>query len=102
MSGNDLKFFKTKAEQLGIVLYGNCADKLHCIQNEILRYDYQLDKHVAYIGDDDNDIEILKHVAISGCPSDASKNVKKICNYISPTKGGEGAIRDFLEYIFDC
>ena len=34
-----------------------------------------------------------------GCPANAVKSVIKICDFISEYKAGEGAVRDFVEYI---
>ena len=58
---------------------------------------------VAYIGDDINDLECMKAVkeagGITGCPSDAVDSVKYISDYISCHNGGNGAVRDFIEWI---
>ena len=51
------------------------------------------------MGDDLNDIEIMKNVGLVSCPNDAVNQVKEIANYISPKNGGNGAVRDFCDYI---
>ena len=38
-------------------------------------------------------------VCADTCPADASKNVKKQADFISEQKGGEGAVRDFIEWM---
>ena len=38
------------------------------------------------MGDDINDLEIMKEVNYIGCPNDAVKEVKQIANYISKKK----------------
>ena len=55
--------------------------------------------HVLYMGDDIPDIEVLKNVGLSCCPSDAIYQVKKIVDYISPLKGGNGCVRDVIEQV---
>ena len=50
-----------------------------------------------YMGDDIPDLEVLKYVGFSCCPSDASYDIQKICDYISIKKGGEGCVRDVIE-----
>ena len=55
----------------------------------------------AFIGDDISDIEVMKVSEISGCPYNAAKNVKTVANYVSPFNGGDGAVRDFIEWIID-
>lgn len=60
---------------------------------------------IAYIGDDINDFSCMEIVkangGLVGCPSDATKTVKEIADYISCYKGGEGAVRDFIEWILE-
>lgn len=53
----------------------------------------------AYIGDDINDIEVMKKVAFSATPRDGMKEVKKISSYICKNKGGEGCVREFCDII---
>ena len=57
-------------------------------------------KDVAYIGDDINDIQLLKLVGMSGVPSSAPIYIKEIANISLTKKGGEGAFREFVEIIF--
>ena len=54
---------------------------------------------VAFIGDDINDLDLLKKVGFSACPKDAINQVKKICDYNCKTKGGKGAFRELVELI---
>jgi YrbI family 3-deoxy-D-manno-octulosonate 8-phosphate phosphatase len=54
-------------------------------------------KHVAIIGDDVNDLEVMTHVGLAACPSDAVNEVKSVCSIILTTKGGEGCIREFID-----
>jgi len=54
---------------------------------------------VAYIGDDVNDLDLLKIVGFSICPNDAIEDVKKNCNYVCKAKGGEGVLREIADII---
>lgn len=56
-------------------------------------------KEVAYMGDDLNDIEIMKNVGLVGSPNDAVSDVKYISNFVSKKNGGNGAIREFCDFI---
>ena len=56
---------------------------------------------VAYIGDDINDIEILKNVGFSACPSSAPDYIKELVTIICSKKGGEGVFREFVETILE-
>ncbi|MEM6726604.1 MAG: 3-deoxy-D-manno-octulosonate 8-phosphate phosphatase, partial [Bacteroidota bacterium] len=33
------------------------------------------------------------------CPADAAHEIKSIAHYISPSKGGEGCVRDVIEKV---
>jgi 3-deoxy-D-manno-octulosonate 8-phosphate phosphatase (KDO 8-P phosphatase) len=57
-------------------------------------------KETAYIGDDVNDIELLKNVGIAACPQNAVHMVKKIPGIIILAKnGGDGAVREFIDHL---
>ena len=54
---------------------------------------------VAYIGDDINDIEILREVGFSALTSNSPiKNQIKV-DYITNKRGGDGAFREFVDLI---
>ncbi len=58
-------------------------------------------EEVAFMGDDTNDIEIMKRVGLSASPADATKFAKEVADFIVNSKGGYGAVRDFAEFIIE-
>jgi len=52
---------------------------------------------VAYIGDDINDINLLKAVGLSATPVNAPDYIKKLVDWVIPFKGGDGAFRAFVQ-----
>lgn len=54
---------------------------------------------VAYIGDDLNDLPCMKICGYSACPSDAIVQVRDNVNYVCQSKGGDGAVREFIDYL---
>jgi 3-deoxy-D-manno-octulosonate 8-phosphate phosphatase (KDO 8-P phosphatase) len=54
---------------------------------------------VAYIGDDLNDMPCIKICGFSACPADAMEVVRGHVNYICEAKGGDGAVREFIDHI---
>lgn len=54
---------------------------------------------VAYIGDDINDIEVLKNVGISALTNNSPIKEQIEVDYITKKKGGDGAFREFAELI---
>ncbi len=54
-------------------------------------------EQVAYVGDDLNDLEVLKRVGLSACPADASKEIRETVKVILHAKGGEGCLRELVD-----
>lgn len=54
---------------------------------------------VAYLGDDVNDMKIMKNVGFSAAPADAVDQIKEIADLVLTRKGGEGAFRELADLI---
>jgi 3-deoxy-D-manno-octulosonate 8-phosphate phosphatase (KDO 8-P phosphatase) len=76
-------------------------DKTVTLNEIITRRNISLSE-VAYIGDDTNDVDIMKMAGLSACPSDATKFAKEAADLIVESKGGYGAVRDLCELIIDA
>lgn len=92
-----------RCNELGIKeLYQGIRQKFIQLQEICSCYELSLSE-VAYIGDDILDLQCMSPIkeagGIVGCPSDAVVKVKEISNFVSSYTGGNGAIRDFIEYL---
>lgn len=88
-----------RAEKLAISeLHQGVMDKLSVIRDMAERHGISL-RHIAYIGDDVNDLEALKAVGFSATPADGLPQVQKVVDYVCRLKGGEGAVRELVEMI---
>lgn len=58
---------------------------------------------LAYIGDDINDIAAMEYIkqknGIIACPCDADATVIRIAHYTCKHPGGDGAVREFIDYL---
>lgn len=54
---------------------------------------------MAYIGDDVNDLYAMEMAGVSFCPSDAAEEIRRISNVVLEHRGGEGAVREAVEWI---
>ena len=52
---------------------------------------------VAFIGDDLNDLPLLRLVGYSASPSNTPEYVKREVKYVTAAHGGYGAFREFVE-----
>lgn len=53
---------------------------------------------IAYMGDDIIDIPVMKLCRHRGAPADAAKEVLEIASFVSSRNGGDGAVREFIEF----
>lgn len=59
-------------------------------------------EEILYIGDDCNDLTCMEVCGISACPSDAHPAVRRQADYVCAARGGEGAVREVLDLLFDA
>jgi 3-deoxy-D-manno-octulosonate 8-phosphate phosphatase (KDO 8-P phosphatase) len=96
-SGFSDNMVKKRAEMLGIQnCYVGRDKKIEILSNYCKELSIQLE-NVAIIGDDINDLEIIKNVGFSACPADAMDIVKTNVDVILNKKGGEGCVREFID-----
>ena len=99
ITGRTSTIVENRAKELHVKeLYQGRHDKLNTLKELMQKYDCQKE-NVAYIGDDILDIVCMKECGVIGCPSDACQQVKDIAQYICTNKGGDGAVREFIEYV---
>lgn len=99
ITGRESGIVEYRARELKITeLYQGITDKMETLSKVAEKYNCTLD-NVAYIGDDLNDIECIKHCGLSACPADAVNEVIDCCNYVCKNIGGNGAVREFIDEI---
>lgn len=110
--------YAVKSGYIVSVISGGTGDNMRVrmkslgVENVMLGVSYKLDKfedfliendlqaeEVLYMGDDIPDYEVVKAAGIGACPADACYEIKSIADYISPFKGGNGAVRDVIEQV---
>jgi 3-deoxy-D-manno-octulosonate 8-phosphate phosphatase (KDO 8-P phosphatase) len=97
ITGEDTKIVKRRADKLGIShLFMGVKNKLKVATALCEALGISLE-NVAYIGDDINDIVLLREVGLSACPANAPDYIKNEVDWEIPIKGGDGAFRGFVE-----
>ena len=56
-------------------------------------------EEIAFIGDDTNDVEILKLVGLAACPGDATRFARAVADFHCEAFGGHGCFRELAEFI---
>lgn len=106
MTGRASDIVLKRSEELEIdYVFQNIKDKGTQLQDLAKQLQCDLSEF-AYIGDDIADKDAMQLCGIRACPADAVSEVKAICDYISSKNGGDGAVRDFIEWLvnerYDC
>lgn len=100
ITGEKTKIVSNRAKKLKIdYVFMGVENKLEIINKLCSELNLEYSQ-ILYVGDDINDLEVLKKVKYSCCPFDAQKQVKQICQYISKSNGGQGVIRDIVDKYF--
>lgn len=88
-----------RAKQLGIpIVVQGAADKL--IGYEQILADHGLtDDQVGYMGDDLQDLPVLRRAGFSAAPADAAPEVRAAVQWVSASSGGRGAARECIEHV---
>jgi YrbI family 3-deoxy-D-manno-octulosonate 8-phosphate phosphatase len=96
-SGFKTEMVKARAELLGIQrCYIGRDPKIDILKAYCAELQIDLE-NVALIGDDINDLEMIKAIGFSACPSDAVNVVKSNVDIVLSKKGGEGCVREFID-----
>ncbi len=97
ITGRDSSIVEHRAKELHIdYLFQGVKNKLEKLKYILEKEGFGLHE-TAYIGDDINDVSILKRVGYSFAPNDATSYAKSAAKIILDKKGGEGAVREMIE-----
>jgi 3-deoxy-D-manno-octulosonate 8-phosphate phosphatase (KDO 8-P phosphatase) len=95
------KFVRNWAKKMNISkLYDSVTKKEEMIKVICDKFNVKPD-NLAYIGDDVNDIKIMKEVGLAISPNDATLQVKEVSDYVCNLSGGQGVFREVTDLILD-
>jgi 3-deoxy-D-manno-octulosonate 8-phosphate phosphatase (KDO 8-P phosphatase) len=99
ITGRISKVVQRRAQELGIVeVYQNLDNKIDAYLQIKTKLNVD-DEQIAYIGDDEPDIPVLKRAGLSACPKNAVLSVRTCVDYVCSGSGGEGAVREVIDLI---
>lgn len=99
LTGEDTEIVRRRSEKLGVAeLHMGVKNKLKVATELCKKYQIELSE-VAFIGDDINDIPLLRAAGFSGTPINAKNYIQSEADFVTKLKGGEGAFREFVEHI---
>ena len=99
MTGENSQIVQKRADKLKIShCYIGVKDKVAQAEEVCRELGITLDE-VAFIGDDLNDLPLLRKVGFSASPCNTPDYVKQEVKYVTVAYGGHGAFREFVEKI---
>ena len=99
LTGENTPIVQCRAEKLKIEhCYLGVTDKVETATRLCQELGITL-KETAFIGDDLNDLPLLRLVGFSASPANTPDYVKREVCYVTTTQGGYGAFREFAEKI---
>jgi 3-deoxy-D-manno-octulosonate 8-phosphate phosphatase (KDO 8-P phosphatase) len=102
LTGRKSQVLEHRARELGVTeLHQRVLNKLEYFTEFMTRKGISF-AEVAYVGDDIVDIPLMKRVAFSATVADAAEEVPPMVDYVSPYKGGRGAVRDVCKIILQA
>ena len=100
VTGEKTEIVSRRAKKLGVdYLFMGVENKVATVQKLLMELDISFDD-VAYVGDDINDIGLLKKCAITATPKNSVDYIRKFGKLKLEKKGGDGAFREFVEKVF--
>ena len=99
ITGRASESVAARAKELGMeIIEQGTWNKLETYEK--VRHRVQLDDaKIAYIGDDLQDLPILRRVGFAVGVANARPEVKEACHLVTEREGGRGAVREALEFI---
>lgn len=99
ITGRSSEIVARRAKELRIEhFYQGIHNKKEVLESLLEKLDLTME-NVAAIGDDLNDLQMLKAAKMSFVPRDASAYVDKVATVVLSKRGGDGAVREMIEHL---
>ena len=79
-------------------VYQGTQDKRSAFE-EILKKEQMTAAEAAFVGDDVIDLPVMRICGLAIAVRNARPEVKRAAHYVTPHSGGDGAVRDAVEYV---
>jgi N-acylneuraminate cytidylyltransferase len=99
ITSENVSLNRRRAEKLKLdILEVGCKNKVETVKLICQERGIALE-NIAYIGDDINDLDVIRAVGYGCAPADAMPIIRAAAKYVTKAKGGEGVIREVVEKI---
>lgn len=89
---------KARCDKLKITCRTGIDDKLTLFKQLVDEMNLDI-QHVAYMGNDINDLECIAYAGVGAAVCDSDPKVLAVADYVTRKAGGRGAIREFIDLL---
>lgn len=103
ITGKQSRIVQDRLTALGVDpkdIFQGQKNKLKAYESLKAKYDLN-DSNIAYMGDDLPDLILMNKVGLAATPNDSVDVVKNYADYVCRHNGGNGAAREFCDYLID-
>jgi len=101
ISGRKAPAVRQRAEDLGARCLQGIVDKVTAVGEIINELGIGWNQ-VLFIGNDIQDLSLIRKAGFSAAPRDAAPEVRSEADYITKKKGGKGVVREVLQMMFQA
>jgi len=99
ITGRTSEVVAVRAKELGIsIVLQGAADKV-AAWKEIISGKGISPLETAYVGDDIVDVPLMRRVGFAASVADAEDYVREAADFVSARSGGQGAVREIIEFV---
>lgn len=99
ISGENSPLVERFAQKMNILnVFKGCKDKAAALRQFANSHNLILEE-IAFMGDDINDLPALSIAGLAVAPANAVVAVKDVADLITAASGGDGAVRELIEYL---
>lgn len=100
ITGEKMELNLRRSRKLNLDIFEDAVtDKLAVVQKLCAKYGIKM-QNVAYIGDDINDLDVIKNVGFGCSVDNGMQEVKEAARYVTHKRGGQGAVREVIDLLF--
>ncbi|NYB72638.1 N-acylneuraminate cytidylyltransferase [Sedimentibacter hydroxybenzoicus DSM 7310] len=101
ITGENIELVRRRAEKMKVdEVHLGVHNKMEILNDICSKYNLKYEE-IAYIGDDINDLDVIRTVGLGCTVYDGMDCVKDAAKIITKAKGGEGAVREIVEIILN-
>ena len=99
ITGRESEMVKLRSAELSIGdVYQGAMSKTQALAELMDKYSLGAEE-IAYLGDDLNDLPVMLRVGLPCAVANAVAEVKEHATFVTSSSGGNGAVREVIEYI---